>query len=242
MTTDDQHDHLIFDFVEGNLTAEENEAFRILIEESELLDREVRLWQNVRLKEELLPSTDDLEKKLLLQRHLATGSNTATRIYCLLLILFVGLAPPSEKPAVDTYHQLLSAVVSDPDTIVPDSASNCEDVVAATESEVPVSIQESNTQGPKVTSDAPTSAIEEIPLTAKKLRPIIDAKKTDWRTIEIKKPIYNQPAPGIARKEWSGREKRLIRQRLRNVERMRQANEFQKGRVPYVVPLNNNNF
>jgi hypothetical protein len=242
MTTDDQQDQLIFDFIEGNLTAEENDAFRILIEESELLDREVRLWQNVRLKEEPLPSTDGLEKKLLLLRHGTTGRNTATRIYCLLLILLVGLTPQSEKSAVYTYHQHLSDVVSTPEVIVFDRVSNCEEVVAATEGDVPASIQKSTAPDPKVASDAHTFAIEEIPLTAKKLQTIIDAKKPDWRTMKIKKTIYDQPAAGIERKEWSGREKRLIRQRLRNAERVRQANEFQKGRVPYVVPLNNNNF
>jgi hypothetical protein len=45
-----------------------------------------------------------------------------------------------------------------------------------------------------------------------------------------------------ARKKWTRRELRLLREKLWQEQQLRYEKEYRRGRVPYVVPLNSNNF
>ena len=94
MITDSQKEELIFDFLEGNLSAEEEEAFRILKDESEMFSREIRLWQNTYV-EEPLPAIEALEKKLLIPAGSGNG-NLMMRIFTVMLIMFYITIPADQ--------------------------------------------------------------------------------------------------------------------------------------------------
>src|SRR4051812_1203499 len=89
MTTENEKDELIFDFLEGNLNAAEEEAFLILQEESELFNRQVRLWQNTYMHEPL-PAIKNLESKLFINTGNHTTSYT-TRIYIIFIVMLTSV-------------------------------------------------------------------------------------------------------------------------------------------------------
>jgi hypothetical protein len=88
---------------------------------------------------------------------------------------------------------------------------------------------------------ASTSAIivtVPVALSELTLRPLVEPAKPGLNGIAIK-----QTASGkTLTKKWSKRELRLLRKKRWQTIELRRESEFQKGRVPYVVPLNNNNF
>jgi hypothetical protein len=233
MITDNKRDELIFDFLEGNLSAEEEEAFRILKDESELFNREVRLWQNTYL-EEPLPAVDVLEKKLLIHSGWDMRS-LWSRMYSVLLILFVFVMIPADRMNEGSADSFVAKTVK-----VPSSVRGIEksEVVAPNVEEMHpkvIGIGKRVSQ----TTDTRHEVTSTVRLRDLNLKSLADLPKPGMQKIEIKKTII---VPVVTRKKWTKREKKLIRQKRWHDNNTRQANKFQKGRVPYVVPLNSSNF
>jgi hypothetical protein len=236
MITGNEHDELIFDFLEGNLTAEEEGAFRMLKDESELIDRQVRLWENTFLKEPM-PSVEALEQKLLLQPGIQTGGWLG-RIYAWLPILFLYItfagdfAPETETNApnglkTNETTSSTTACLSEPVLV---SEEPVKPKLPHPPQKVATS-QFENTKSLTMTvavSDLKRSTIITPLISVRRIEPI-DLRLKTHRSFLVKK-------------KWSKREMRFIRKRLWQIDNTRQLNEFRRGRVPYVVPLSNNNF
>jgi hypothetical protein len=239
MITENEQDELIFDFLEGNLSHDEEEAFLMLKEESELFNRQVRLWQNTYL-EEPLPSVELLERKLMIEpvRHTV---NFSSRIYMILMIMMTYATLPGD--GVEKYI---------PDTITSVTHDNIPVPYEATDqvSKIIFDCAEAgSTAGNRtVETQAEVSTKNHRPidqsavLSKPNLEALFKTEQVTLEEIEVRKDKTQKQASSVAKKKWSRREKRLIRQKLWQDNHTRKANEFLKGNVPYVVPLNSNNF
>jgi hypothetical protein len=242
MITDNERDELIFDFLEGNLSADEEEAFLILKDESELLSQQVRLWQNTYIKESL-PSVEGLEKKLLINPKGYTG-NLSTRFYTLLIMLFVYLPMTGERGREFTLRTFVSHavnpkislnnIVADPKADHPKKNSS---------SSGKMILNHEGKSGPSeilVVRNADT-VFHSVVLSHLKPKPIIGPQKFTLQNIEMV-GTEMQSWAAVTRKKWSKSEMRQIRKKKRLDDEKRNAGEFLKGNVPYVVPLKSNNF
>jgi hypothetical protein len=244
MIPDNKQDELIFDFLEGNLSADEEEAFLILKEENELLNRQVRLWQNTYLRAPL-PSVEALEKKLLIPyRH---GGTFPSQLYIILIVALVSIVFHGDW--VQSYRVALP--------VEPGSKSST--------TYIPPSRHEAETENSEIIATCPQDHYAkrgnepvrqyEVKPNGKSLPELSTLTVADLERAVLLKPLLSpltpvNITPSTSRrsdtvtkaKKWSRREVRLIRKKRRLDERTRKANEFLKGNEPYVVPLNGNNF
>jgi hypothetical protein len=236
MITNNEKDELIFDFLEGNMSPEEEEAFRILQEESELLSREVRLWRNTYL-EEALPSVESLEKRLLIHSNGSSG-NFLSRIYTCLIVLFTYLTISGDsvlKPISDTVVNS-TAVSQNP-------VKNTNVIFDCIEKERDSKVASTFKNQQRTMTEKSEPVYQSVILSDLKPKSLVNPQKITLQKIEIKKTDVGRKSPSVtSRKKWSKREMRQIRQKLWKNNRDRKAAEFLKGKVPYVVPLNSNNF
>jgi hypothetical protein len=241
MNTIDKQDELIFDFLEGNLSPDEEEAFLILKEESEVLGRQVRLWQNTYLKEPL-PSVEALEKKLFIHDE-GHSRNFSSRIYAILMIALTYIVAPGDHvqryiqgPLAEIANENVVAIPEsafDPLNTGPDcSGKKYKDSAQASitrQHEAPSAEYHSAESRPLVLSDLKTEAVFEL-------------QQIALEKIRIRVTKTHTPGSFKARKKWSRREQRLIRKKLWQEDKTRDINMFLNGNEPYVVPLNTNNF
>jgi hypothetical protein len=236
MTTSNEQDELIFDFLEGNLTPEEEEAFSLLKDESELVDREVRLWRNTFL-EEALPSVEALEQKLFIQ-HGTQTTGWFSRVYAWLPILFLYMTFAGDYIHDEEVNALVglhpSKTISHKQPSPSEAILICEEPV---KSKLPNTSQRIATH--ELQSSEPLTATVALSELKKStlVTPAIPVRRLEPVDVRIK-----MHRSLLAKKTWSKREMRLIRKRLWQNDQVRQLNEFRRGRMPYVVPLNNNNF
>lgn len=244
MIQDNEQDELIFDFLEGNLTTDEEHAFRMLKDESELLNRQVRLWQNTYLREPL-PSVEALEKKMLITP--VVGSGLSSRLRTTIVVILASVITSGSW-----FHQQVPALVAqgkynhagEPihgvsvDATPPnsDTASNCLNEGRSHYIFTPVvrpkpEFVENHASPPIFTIHDLAHNPELAPLPMPSLSHI--------RIVSTVSEKSNKP---LTARKWSGKEVRLLRKKLRDDERARKANEFLKGKEPYVVPLNSNNY
>lgn len=233
MIANKETDELIFDFLEGNLSPDEQEAFLILKEESEVLNRQVRLWQNTYLKEPL-PSIQSLEKKLFMpSKH---SVSFWSRIYLTLVMLLYVSLPGDRGPKlipVDFEVVRFNNVSSLPADQAPITTIDCVD------DNIPVATLKIKS---KKSVENNLLVTESVMLTKLKLHNLFEAGQPTLRKISLGKGGPQKAISVASRKKWSRKEMRLIRQKRWQDSRARNANEFIKGNVPYVVPLNSNNF
>lgn len=236
MITDDQRDELIFDYLEGNLNAEEEEVFRILNDESELFNREVRLWQNTYISEPL-PSIEALENNLLIAGKNNTRNTIVSRIGIALILLFVNTTPDTGNSSVSLAGRL----------------KNSAQVAIPGEREEPKNAITTECQ-PELRTAKKTQSLASLSDDARELSFTPSSGsvlKLDF-IIEVPKPgVGNLPTEALTipisvgkaeRKKWTRRENRLIRKKRWRADELRRQSEFLKGKVPYVVPLDSNNF
>jgi hypothetical protein len=89
-------DELIFDYLEGNLEAEEKEAFELLMRENDMVHWQVKLWRNTYV-EEPLPVIDELERKLAISNDTSTITGMARRLFMNTLLVLLVFLPVSQK-------------------------------------------------------------------------------------------------------------------------------------------------
>lgn len=244
MMPNKKQDELIFDFLEGNLSVEEQEAFRILKDESEVLSREVRLWQNTYLKEPL-PSIKALEETLL--RHHADNTSFIPRLYSIGIILLASLIVSSGRiqPQAITLERHVATVLSNID--LPSDAAIHADMNPTTSECIELQRVSPETSSVQVMDQTvfekhwlavPSFTMKEVQVDAD----LLSTPKVTFTKPRII-PAQSQGHQNLrGQKKWSRQEVRMLRKKLRNDENQRKANEFLKGNVPYVVPLKNNNF
>ena len=237
MTTHDRQDELIFDFLEGNLNPDEEQAFRLLMEESEVLSHEVRLLQNTYLKDPL-PSIDALQQKLFIP-HKQHGGNLSTRIYAIVLIalIYITTSVDISQPEIhklmagttDNSSQIQKAVIETPIIVL-----DCLEKPGVR----PIYQKEVQTEIETIEYHLPASELVSV-LDLKTEVRLLDPEKFTLPEIKVQQPEIKKPVSSPMEKKWSNRE---IRKKLWRDYRLRMEKEFQSGNEPYVVPLNSNNF
>lgn len=242
MITDERLDELIFDYLEGNLSAEEREAVEILKAENETFNAQVMQWKNTYVSEPL-PLVDDLQRKLLIP----SGNNGTARILhslgLLLLLVFLPGDGLNSIRQVQSAEKMRNA----------DDEKNIVSAVAPLEVNTPVPACERledkivSLQAREVAAPAHLSSISDAEdfeiLTDKNPLPALSVEMPDVRQIEIMR-VTVPPVSAVKTgetKKLSKKQIRALRVHKRN-SRRKSTIEFQPGNVPYVVPLDGKNF
>jgi hypothetical protein len=236
MITDNKQDELIFDFLEGNMSADEAEAFRILQEESELLNRQVRLWQNTYLREPL-PSVEALQQKLFIRPDNRHSGTFSARLYSLLMVvmLYVATSEDSGQKNISDmqgriFVQKAARIANTLDT----STGIKEDFKSATHcSDIPdIKTKRIRILKPKAISVENYPSVKES-LLAFDRKPKTALANTPSLTLQKATIVKNKKYPAItARKKWTRRELRLLREKLWQDQQLRNEKEYRRGRVP----------
>lgn len=237
MTTANEQDELIFDFLEGNLSPDETEAFMLLKEESELFNREVRLWQNAYI-DEPLPSVKALEEKLLIKPNTHSG-NFSTRIFTALIIMFMFTVIPEDRTMQSCSETF--AIQRDAAKTInrQEQIKNFQRNLTFKENKIKFDQREKHHP---VTAEVDQNEYQSVVFSERKPESLFKTKVLTLQKIEIIKIGNRKPPSNIAGKNWTSKEKRQIRKKRWHDIRTREAKKFLKGNVPYVVPLNSNNF
>lgn len=233
MNTDDRLDELIFDYLEGNMSREEQEAFILLKEENEKFGQMVRVWQNTYIKEGL-PAIPELESKLLIDTT-EPGHTFSGRIYILFIILLILL--PTDK--ISRRYNTTEFTLRNQQ---PDDCQIKAEPVFKTETD---NRRSQKTEMTHTSAKQPDHSVVPIIISKKEIELVTDLDLTMPVVFEksiLKKIEYKKTFPEtVYRKKWSRKEERLIRQKRWSDWRRAQAG-FLSGNEPYVVPLNSNNF
>jgi hypothetical protein len=233
MITDDQHDELIFDFLEGNLSPEEEEGFQILRDESEVFSRQIKLWENAYLHDPL-PSIKNLEDKLLIRKEHGTSAIFKRLSFLLFILVMHDSVQIYERVPADRQTNIVN---------VPNFTTSEDSPQAGSECEVKSVQAETSTQR-EVTPIVDSRSAEPTLAGAVKVRlnPLLEWRQPVLEKLTIESVSTTTPVSEVVRKKLSRRENRLLRKIRWQNDGTRKANEFQKGKIPYVVPLNDNNF
>jgi hypothetical protein len=235
MITENEQDELIFDFLEGNLSPDEKEAFLILKDESEVLSRQVRLWENTYLHESL-PSIEALENKLLIPENGSRGFSF--RIYGLLIMMLAILPIVGDRQETSIRTLSIAHVDITKPLVRKQELQYFERIPKAVEKKKKV------TNKQQIPETAPVNIMQFLPsysVPDVKVDEVHTSQDLPLKKVSLAKLRVKTPATTF-RKQWSGKERRAIRKKKRKDSSAKQAGEFMKGNVPYVVPLNSNNF
>jgi hypothetical protein len=241
--TDEAIDEVIFDYLEGNLSAEEKEAFEVILNESEVTSYQVKLWQKTYV-EEALPSVEMLEKRLLrpAAETVVTAVSFWQKLFMVLVIVSTAAVFQEFQDHTDSDSKLLSPVKNIDQTFLNENPTNvpeeCTSFVVKRVVKAPADIK------PEVHSEivAPLSSVvlnsANINTLALKSISMDVPYKADFNLVEAGSKVSRITSV----RKYTGAERRSIRKKKRKEEERRMATEFMKGNVPYVVPLKSNNF
>jgi hypothetical protein len=236
-------DEVIFDYLEGNLSAEEKDAFDVLLNESEVTTYQVKLWRNAYVNEPL-PSVEILEQRLLrpVAGNPAVQSSFWQKLLIGLTIAFSALiiqksgfefptspianVSPTISDETPTNLEWKMVEIECPDDLVSPQhlKTNSKDYETPRQLHVmtlPVLLNISNVN---------TSVLEQALM-----------GDVELRGFEI---LVTEPNLGVktVKRRLSASERRSINRKKRKEYENKMAIKFMKGNVPYVVPLKSNNF
>jgi hypothetical protein len=236
MITENEQDELIFDFLEGNLSPDEKEAFLILKDESEVLSRQIRLWENTYLQEPL-PSVEALEQRLLIRVDNGTRG-FSSRIYVLFIMMLAILPIVGDRQEASIRTTSFAHVDITRPLISKEELQYFERIPKAVEK------KKEGTNKQQIPETAPVNIFQFLPsysVSDMKVDEVHASQDLALKKVSLAKLRVKTPATTF-RKQWLGKERRAIRKKKRKDSSAKHAGEFMKGNVPYVVPLNSNNF
>ncbi|MCU0355324.1 MAG: hypothetical protein MUD08_16550 [Cytophagales bacterium] len=241
-------DLLLFGYVEGNLPADELRSLEARLETDASLREELALWEESVVTADY-PDTSRLEKSLLKPAAPAWMRLSLNAWVCLLVTTVLLLrpnrlatetaapisetlaeapvfaishktAPPMREPEVAAGNQWVRRVAGKP------QAKRFRQNLPKTTVEIAAQ--------PDTASRLPFAAIEpvvaaKLPKTAPPPPVALEVRQPKIRKVPVAKTLTRQ-------------ERRQIRRLKEKALQQRQANEFMKGNVPYVVPLKSDNF
>jgi hypothetical protein len=228
-------EEIIFDYLEGNLSSEEREAFDLVMNESEVIAHEVKLWKNAYISEPL-SNTNRLENSLLIKSNSAgyTPLNRFLSAMAFLLLLTLPSAHfydfTNEKPVAKSELRLKVS----PPTAKEDV--DCGNAIAT------VSKKSVRFENRDVEDLIPLRRASRLEFFVSKP---FAMEETPIKEIPIKE-IHFGPIKLISEKSLT---KTKIKKRYRSLNAQKRKNEienissrFLSGREPYVVPLKSANF
>ncbi|HZY82495.1 MAG TPA: hypothetical protein VFE50_23375 [Cyclobacteriaceae bacterium] len=213
-------DELVFDYLEGNLDKEEQEAFNLLKEENETFNHNVRLWQNAYISEGL-PETGDLEQRLMIGRQPGTGIMSKVGLVTIIVGL-LSFVPSSINEKLPEFRPLqeeppVAVIVTEP---TPVRKTNR---------------KEFKEQKEQIVEPSPSSGMIEVSEVQ-----VVDL----WKTVPVTLPSVTIKALElrlVTERVPAYTDRDINRLKRRQLER-RRAGEFKAGNIPYVVPLSSKNF
>jgi hypothetical protein len=236
-------DEVVFDYLEGNLSAEEKEAFEVLMNESEVTSYQVKLWQNAYVGE-ALPSVEMLEQRLLrpVAGNSAVQSSFWQKLLSGLTVVFSALIIQYSGFEFESFP-----IANVAPRVIDQTRINLQSKAIETEcTETIISPQliKRDTRD-KVTSQEVHAETLPVLLNISSLNTSLlkeattgDARVKDF---EIQRTESNLGVKTVKRK-LSGSERRSMNRKKRKEYEKKIATKFMKGNVPYVVPLKSNNF
>ena len=250
-------DLLLFDYVEGSLPADERRSLEARLEADASLREELALWEESVVTANH-PDTSRLEKSLLKPAAPAWMRLSLNTWVCLLTTTVLLLRPnplSTETAALVAKNSAKTPVLAtshttEPVVRRPEVASGNQPTREIVRKSQTKRFEQflPKTQIPTVTeTESSLEAVEQADTASRPLfavvEPVVAAKlpKTPLPPValEVRQPkIRKVPVA----KTLTRQEKRQIRQLKERALQQRQANEFMKGNVPYVVPLKSNNF
>jgi len=223
---DNSYDELIFDYLEGNLSTQERQAFEMVMDDNEQLFHQVQVWKRTYVAEEM-PEVSLLEKTLLIKSKGGFGISTLVSSIILVACLFVFqntnpvLYQAEYKVApIEEVTTQLQTKFSVKEEEVSSAQKQILEAKIIQESILPLSLQ-SELLPQKIFLQVLTNP--EIP----------EIRELKLMVVKTKK---------LSPTRFSRKEMRELNQKKRQGQEKRMADQFLKGREAYVVPLNNKNF
>lgn len=232
----DENDLLLFHYLEGNLSADEEKELEQALLTDVSLQTELGYWRESYVEADAYDTTI-LESKLLLPENTAVQtSGSLQAIIATLLASLLSLIPVTlSVNSPELWRDYVAP---------PFSKTKSEQLIQASLSEdsdkkQPLVQEKPFKQILQMYTASRQMIIEPLPALPVTLLPESKTDRLDLlKAKEIKIHWQKKPAiPMLSRKE----RRQIARMKERALQR-RIQNEFLKGRVPYVVPLNTNNF
>lgn len=225
-------DNLLFAYVEGELTGGQRQQLEARLASDAALRAELELWKESFVAQAFY-DTQKLEASLLREPVKPVNTRTSTYVFVVMLMTsllsFLPLATEKEtRQTPEQINLLTPAIAAENDTeetespVISPVARN-ERVIRETPAEIFLTEKVNYAVLPK-RQLLPLQVIAIVPR-----MPVANPKK-----IVVKKPVV---VPELTRKQ-----RRAISKMKEKARQRRLANEFLKGNVPYVVPLNSRNF
>lgn len=238
-------DKLLFDYLEGNLLEEKARELEQKAASDVFLGSEIEYWKDTMVTSDFY-DTSLLEEKLLMAENIpasqAVKTGTSASLYLFVwMVCLCSLWPAQlEKAALlmddknafrITATETISKVLPGPELI---------------------GVEKSIT--PDITSHQQMLPVAVIPSVDRLSKSAVTAfKRLDSRPLTLYKEVNEVFLPEVATKKLTLKKmpapRTISRKQARHIARMkeralqrRKANEFLKGRIPYVVPLNTRNF
>lgn len=239
MENDESLDLLLFQYVEGELTADQTRQLEMELATNATLQEELNAWRAAFVEADYY-DTRTLEEKLLVKPAGWFYARSSTWVFVLLLVAsWFRLSPePTEYQAVIPVKPSSASptLVPFPTTTIPMESKK------SPEFRSPTVVETQRVIVPEILSferTKPAPAMTEIqPLEPKRMG-----------SIDSLEAVSPHLAIHITQAKAGAQPKKLTRQQQRQIIRLkeqarqqRQANEFMKGNVPYVVPLHSTNF
>lgn len=234
-TSEENVDIMLFDYLEGNLSSNEVKQVERQIASDPLIKEELNIWKESYIQADHYPTTVVLESQLLQ----STGSFSFTLFLNSILVVCLTLIS-STNPELEPFstspisHQSLPALVSK----MPPSQIVYQQVIIEPKQ---VLVTSSTTPNDKVHYEAVQNA-ELVYQTFPELVKL----NPGWFHYPEKHPesmnvVYVKTTKPTTKTALRKKE-REIRKWKKKAARERMAAEFIKGDIPYVVPVNPNNF
>lgn len=236
----DEYDQIIFDYLEGNLSPNEREAFEILMSSSETLSSRTSEWKATYLTDKAPLDTTGLEGIIMTsfkksKWHYTFNSITAAVIILSFLPMRLSDAPSTFLP---TSTLNLKDSIETKDIVLVESCKSINafakkaTVMVKVRSQLMVALPK-KTQENGIISEP---VVAEMP-SIKTIVPLLDVPKISIPEVKVRRVGNHKKI--IHR---SSKERRDINRKKRNAHQKNIEKEFMKGNIPYVVPLDVTSF
>jgi hypothetical protein len=229
-----EYEEIIFDYLEGNLSNNEREAFEMLLASNEDLRSQVMDWRQTYITESFSPTTELTERILKSTRKthwtFSLNSFICAALFCLLVPVDI-----NEQIKLSISERSTTQIVH---VVKPHTSAKKTDLTTA-QTAKKNQIDHPNAEINK--NDNTMLLSENIIFKKPDTYALVETAQLSLRETEfVMKPVKHIPQPGV--RLLSSKSIRMINRKKHREYDRRLEKKFQSGNVPYVVPLDINNF
>lgn len=227
-------DEVIFDYLEGNLSPKEKEAFEIILNENADLRSEVNAWKSTFIQE-ALPETIDLERTLLVSSKNNRWSLFLNSLLFLMTCILLSSSDVKNQNTAPIEH------VTEITTALP-AINN----YTTHNKIVTYRVEKQKQRSSQSELQNKTNSIRNVATLTTIYKPALDQFDTLYQlTIAQKLPPLTTTkdlSSKTQKRQWLRKDTRALNRKKRREDDKANQIKFQPGRVPYVVPLDARNF